>query len=229
MAQFQNAQNSYIGPISVGDKVHSDFSKVPGISFKLDDFLEPHIGIAGKLSNDGTVSANARMAQYWHSLGAPDTAIWQPGSMTYGSEIVEQVVVRATQYYLKTPLAALTSGHDIWGEYVDFDRVPRSDDATTKLYNDQMPHIDFIAAEIPVTTLFGSNVGGTTAWRGSYTYQGTIKSEYRDEANKMESVDVEKGEFIFSADARTFMHARSARVENQGRALFRIFIGPSFL
>lgn len=211
-------------PIYEGDRARSEFSVIQGFEFGPADFDEPHIGVAAMATPDGIFS-NPIYERFWAALGAPEGAVWKPNQQMQGGRVVGKLVHLLVGQYVQHGLMEEATAHTIWGDVVNYDGVTRDLDPDTT-YNDLLAHVDFVAPELGCAVLFASNTGGTIGWQGDFKYQGTVKPSYAEQTEGM-STDISRPDtFLFSPDARTFLHARDKDVINEGRVLARIFIGP---
>jgi hypothetical protein len=216
--------------INPGDRVYSDFEVVRGFSLDPGVFEEPHIGIGARFSYRG-VQENPDITRFWQALGAPMEAIWRPGARIAGAGTIATLVVRAIGLYRDRGLLPAEGAHNVFGEVVCFDGVTTHDPEQGDVsdYPDSVPHIDFVPPEPPVAAFFASNKGGTIGWRGGqgFEYADNTRPSYAGpDVEAMEHVSLQPGQFLFSPDARTFVHARDPSVDNAGRMLVRLFVGP---
>ena len=212
-------------PLNLGDQVQSDFSIVQGFEFKPGDFDEPHIGVTAIVSSQG-IFPNPTYENYWLSLGAAENAIWRPGHDMKGASIIGSLVTLLVDQYAQQGFMEEAPEHSIWGEVVSFDGVTRDPDSNAT-YSDLLPHVDFVPPELGCAVLFASNVGGTVGWKGQFNYLGTAKPSYAEQIDNMAMEISQPEAFLFSPDARTFLHARNEGQNNKKRILARIFMGPN--
>ncbi len=208
--------------INIGDTVESRAKILDGLDFDVNDFGEPHIGIAAQFAV-GELEVQDEIVAYFKSLNIPDRAIWTPESNIAGTDVIAKIVKIGVDTYIQQGLLPKGKKHNLYGEVISFDGVETL--SNYDIYDDTFPHVDFVPSEIRSSVLFTASNGGPKVWQGSYVFMGNLLPSYETEAENMEAIEVGSGQILFSPDARTLLHSRSVNVTNKGRVLVRMFMG----
>jgi hypothetical protein len=226
-----------LAPIVEGQHVYSEFEIVPGFEFGPGSFDEAHILIAGAFNHREIFEDNHTARYCVDGLKAPDRAVWQPGVDMKGSGVISEIVkLGVTLHRERDLLTTPGATRAFWGDIVNYGGVISEEETDDRAYPDALPHIDFVAPEWHCSTLFTSSRGGTVGWRGGrgFIFKTNTERSYIDQvANSgMEPVRAERGQCLFSPDARLFMHNRDPNTINvpnkpdtEDRVLVRLFLG----
>ncbi len=232
--------SAYSGPTRIGRIATSSIREVgdvPASFAKLvsadDAFV---IGIAVKVTDDG-ISRDEKLAELLIREAGLVFLPWDPERKNPKIQHLTEEQSEALGEAVKVAIQDFRGKSGFTGPLQVYGQIKKYDDkaltgqevsarAGKSPYNDLVPHLDFIPANVPdASVYFTANLNPTVAFSGNFPFRGYLETEYSKEKEKMTAVPMQAGKIYASDHPDTLLHA-AHKTEDGKRVFIRIYVGP---